>query len=111
MKMECALAIISAAGWLGTLLFIGVYHRTAIWWANPYGRALFAVSISLLIFFTSSVLFNIFGPEYPGRDPFRIISLSFNTLMVWYLLIIIVKGGVAARASRRKGKELNQDES
>lgn len=110
MDVEEFMSIVSGIGWLGTLLFIGVYHRTAFWWTNPYGRALFAVSISTLIFFTSSGLFNIFGPEYLGRTPIRIISQSFNTLMIWYLLIVIIRGGVKARAARRREKELVEDE-
>lgn len=108
--MELFFAVISTTGWVGTILFIGVYHRTAVWWKNPYGRALFAVSISTLLFFTSSMLFNVFGPEYPGRTPFRIISQSFNVIMIWYLLIVIVRGGAQARAARRKEKELVTDE-
>jgi hypothetical protein len=100
--METFFAILATTGWVGTLLFIGVYHRTATWWVNPYGRALFAMAVSLLIFFTSSMLFNVFGPDYPGRMPFRIISQSLNVATIWYLLIVIVRGGTAARALRRK---------
>lgn len=108
--METFFAIISTTGWIGTLLFIGVYHRTAFWWKHSYGRALFGVSLALLLFFTSSMLFNVFGPDYPGRDSFRIISQSFNVIMIWYLLIVIVRGGVEARAARRREKELVKDE-
>lgn len=108
--MEEFLAVVSTAGLVGTLLFIGVYHRTAIWWKNPYGRALFSVSISTLLFFTSSMLFNVFGPEYPWRVSFRFITLSFNTLMIWYLLIAIIRGGVKARADRRREKNLVKHE-
>ncbi len=103
--------VISMAGWVGTLLFIGVYHRTAIWWKNPYGRALFAVSISLLLFFTSAMLFNVFGTEYPGRTPFRLVSQSFNVIMIWYLFVVIVRGGTEARAARRREKEPVRDET
>lgn len=108
--METFFSILATAGWVGTLLFIGVYHRTAIWWNNPYGRVLFALAVSLLIFFTSSVLFNVFGPEYPGREPFRIVSQSYNVIAIWYLLIVILRGGAKARASRRREKELVEDE-
>lgn len=109
--MESVLAVISSLGWIGTLLFIGVYHRTARWWKNPYGRALFLTSFSLLLFFASAVLFNVFGEDYPGRLALRVISLSLNTGIIWYLLITIVRGGVNARANRREEKERVHHES
>ncbi len=102
MTLETVLAVLSTFGWIGSLLLVLIYHHTARWWQYAYGRALFILVLVTFLFFTTSMLYNIFGPDYPGRDIMRIVNLLLTVAMVWYLLITLVRGGAAARRERRR---------
>jgi hypothetical protein len=98
--MECFLAAFSTAGWIGALLFLGIYHRTSRWWEHGYGRALFSLGLVAFSFFTASMLYNIFGANYPGRLALRVFNLTLSVGMVWYLLITLLRSGAQARRDR-----------
>lgn len=105
MTLETLFAALSTFGWLGATLFLIVYHRTSRWWTQGYGRALFILAFVAFSFFTTSMLYNIFGADYPGRVAMRVINLLLSVTMVWYLLIILLRGGAASRRERRKRRE------
>lgn len=108
---ETFFVVFSTAGWIGSLLFIGIYHRSSRWWELGYGRALFILGSVIVSFFTTSMLYNLFGPDYPGRNAMRIINLSVTVPMIWYLLWVLVRGGAAARKKRRADAEQAADET
>lgn len=102
MTLEVFYAIFSTIGWIGSILFLGLYHRTSRWWEYGYGRALFALGFVAFSFFTTAVLHNVLGPDYPGRTAFRVFNLLVTVSMVWYLLITLLRGGARARRDRRE---------
>ncbi len=99
--MEAFFAVFSTLGWVGAVLFLVSYHRTAPWWRSGYGRALFVLGFVTFSFFTTSMLFNIFGPEYPGRTALRVTNMILSVSMIWYLWGTLVMGGIAARREKR----------
>lgn len=100
--VEIFLAASSTIGWIGSILFLGFYHRTSRWWEYGYGRALFAMAFVAFSFFTTSMLYNIFGPNYPGRAPLRVFNMITTVSMVWYLLFTLLRGGAEARRERKR---------
>lgn len=93
--------VLSTFGWVGSLLFLGIYHRTSRWWVHGYGRALFILGVVIVSFFTTSMLYNLFGSDYPGRHAMRLINLVISVGMIWYLLYTLLRGGAAARREKR----------
>lgn len=98
--MDRFLQILSTVGWIGAVLFVVIYHRSSRWWKHGYGRALFILGTVIVSFFTTSMLYNIFGPFYPGRNILRILNTVISVSMIWYLLVTLVRGGAAARRMR-----------
>jgi hypothetical protein len=94
-------AALATTGWVGSTLLLVVYHRIARWWGHAYGRALFLLILVSFLFFTTSMLYNWFGPDHLGRTQLRVVMLVLSVGMVWYLLITLLRGGVAARRQRR----------
>lgn len=101
-QLETFLMIYSTVGWIGSLTFLGVYHRSARWWQHAYGRALFALAFVAFMFFTTSMMFNLFGADYPGRTALRVTNMLLSVTMVWYLLITLVRGRIERRRLRRR---------
>lgn len=106
MALEDVLGVLSVLGWLGTVFFLAIYHRTSRWWAIGYGRALFVVVVVILIFFSTSVAYNLFGPDYPFRSGARVATLVIGTGVIWYLLVILVRSGAKARRAREDSNPL-----
>lgn len=102
---ELFFQVLSTVGWVGSLLFLGIYHRTSRWWEYGYGRALFILGAVIVSFFTTSMLYNLFGADYPGRHVMRLVNLVIAVGMVWYLLFTLVRGGAAARRAKRARKD------
>ena len=101
--LEGVFAVLSVLGWIGSTLFLIIYHRTSRWWELGYGRALFILAFVAVLFFTTSVMYNIFGSDYPGRSTLRVVNLLLSVSMVWYLLGTLVRGGAAARRKKQHG--------
>lgn len=105
MDLATFFAVFSTFGWVGAALFLILYHRTSRWWEHGYGRALFSLGFVAFSFFTTAMLHNVLGPEYPGRVALRVFNLIVTVGMVWYLLITLLRGGAAARQARRRRED------
>lgn len=103
------LTIAAVLGWLGSGVLIVAYHRIARWWEHAYGRALFLLILVAFLFFTTSMFYNLFGPDHFGRSLMRVINLLLSVSMVWYLLITLLRGHAAARRQRRREQVGNHD--
>lgn len=101
--MELFFQISSIFGWLGAALFLVIYHRSSRWWEVSYGRALFGMATVSFMFFSMSVVFNLFGPDYSGRTALRVTNMVINISVIWYLLFTLVRG--VTRARRRRPDE------
>lgn len=102
MDLGVAFAVLSTIGWIGSGLFVIVYHHSSRWWEQGYGRALFLLGVVAFLFFTTSMLRNVLGNDYPGRNVMRSLNLVLGVCMVWYLLFTLVRGGAARRRERRQ---------
>lgn len=102
MHLDTVFAVLSTLGWIGSALFLAVYHHSSRWWEHGYGRSLFFLGIVAFLFFTASMLRNLFGGDYPGRAAIRSINLVLGVSMVWYLLYTLVRNGVTVRRTRRQ---------
>lgn len=100
MTLDAFFEIASTAGWVGALALLITYHRSARWWKTGYGRALMVLILVILSFFATSMLFNLFGDDYPGRLAMRIINMVLTVSMTWYLLLTMIVDGTRARKER-----------
>lgn len=100
--METFFAIGSTVGWVGAIALLVIYHRTARWWRTGYGRALFVLIIVSFSFFTTSMFYNLLGPDYPGRTFTRILNMVLSVSMIWYLLVTMIVEGARVRKERRR---------
>lgn len=107
--VEIFFVVFSTLGWVGSLLFVGIYHRTSRWWRYAYGRALFTLGLVIVSFFTSSMLYNVFGADYPGRSVIRLVNLGISVPAVWYLLLALVRDGARARLTRKAVPDRSDD--
>lgn len=98
-------SVLSVIGWLGATLFLGIYHHSSRWWEHGYGRSLFMLGLVAFSFFTTAMLHNIFGDDYPGRNTLRVVNLLLGVGMVWYLLYTLVRQGAAVRRKRRQQEQ------
>lgn len=53
-----------------------VYGMFAKWWHSDIGQALLIKAVGLAMLLTFSALYYTIGPEYRGRDTFRIVGMS-----------------------------------
>jgi hypothetical protein len=86
------------------------YHRVAPWWKSNYGRALFVLGFVTFSFFTTSMLFNLFGPDYPGRTTLRVVNMLLSVSMIWYLWVTLVVDGTSARRRKRQAAQPGEAE-
>lgn len=93
--------IASTTGWIGATLLLVIYHRSARWWKTSVGRALFFLILVSFSFFCTSMLYNVFGEDYPGRTAMRFVNMIVSVSMVWYLLGTMVVGGARRMRDRR----------
>lgn len=57
------------------VLYPLVYALATKWWRSDIGQALLVKAVGLAMLLTFSALFYTFGPNYPGRDTFRIAGM------------------------------------
>ncbi len=57
------------------ILYPLVYGLSVRWWESAIGRALLIKALGLLMLLLFSVFFYWFGPDYFGRDTFRIVGM------------------------------------
>lgn len=93
------------AAWPATLLYPVIYGLTAPWWRSWIGRALMVEAVGVFVLLTFSVLFQAFGPNYPGRDVIRIAGMGISLFGFWMVLVALLK--VKADAKRDLEKHAN----
>lgn len=76
-----ALLIMAAAP--PATLFPLVYGFTAPWWRSLVGRALMVKAVGLALLIDVSIVYQIFGDDYPLRDAVRLGVFSLITVGVW----------------------------
>lgn len=81
-----------------------VYGTRTRWWKDWVGRALLIKATGILLLLLFSGMFYVFGPNYFGRDTFRIagMSLLFVGLHVaFFAMLRELRKGVARSKSPR----------
>lgn len=74
-----------------TVAYPLIYGFTSPWWRSWIGRALLikALGVATLIIF--STLFQLFGPDYPGRNYIRIIGMFIADIGFWFALFALIQ--------------------
>jgi hypothetical protein len=97
----------TAQEWFNLLIYVTcpaaiayplLYGFRSPWWTTHIGRALLLKAVGIAILLSFSVLYNLFGPGYWGRDVWRIGGMACVCIGVWYALIALLQ---VQRRSRR----------
>lgn len=91
--------------WPATALYPVVYGWVArkVWWKTWIGRALMMEALGVFTLITFSALYQLFGPDYPGRDFIRLSGMTFSALGFWMVLLALVKVQIDVRAAAKTG--------
>lgn len=68
-----------------------IYAARTSWWRSWVGRALLLKAVGIAILLTVSVLYQAFGPHYPGRDVLRITGMALVSVGLWYALLAMLR--------------------
>lgn len=68
-----------------------IYGTQTKWWRSWIGRALLIKALGLLLLLLFSALFYTFGPNYIGRDTFRIVGMSLLTVGLYVALFAMYR--------------------
>lgn len=74
-----------------TFLYPLIYGTTTRWWETWIGRALFIKAVGVFFLILVSALFQMFGPNYFGRDTIRIVGMSTATLGFYLALLSLIQ--------------------
>lgn len=79
--------------WPATLIYPLLYAWVArkVWWRSWIGRALMVEAIGVFTLLTFSVLYQMFGPNYVGRDFVRLSGMSISLFGFWMVLGALLK--------------------
>lgn len=87
--------------WPATLLYPLIYGLTAPWWRSWIGRALMTKAIGVFVLISFSVLYQMFGPNYWGRDYVRNIGMAVALMGFWLALFALIQVKFEARRDAR----------
>lgn len=73
------------------LLYPLIYLARVRWWKTWVGQALLIKASGAAILLSITGLFQIFGPDYWGRDFFRNVGMALFGIGVWYALIAMLR--------------------
>lgn len=97
------------------LVFLAVIPATAFpilygfrsaWWIHPIGRALMTKAIGMALLIDITVIYALFGDEYPGRHLVRAIVYTLIVAGLYYQTAVLISIQRAARRNPKKGKPL-----
>lgn len=97
MSADAAALILTALAAPPLTLFVPYYAWVArrSWWRNPAGRALMVSTSGLALLVDISLLYLVFGDDYPYRDAVRI------AVYLWIVVGAWLKFGALVYESRR----------
>lgn len=68
-----------------------IYGLFAPWWRTDIGQALLTKAVGLSILLAVSALYQFFGPDYFGRDLFRVTGMALVTVGLGRALYSLVR--------------------
>lgn len=85
-------------------MFVPYYAWVArgLWWRNPAGRALMVSTSGLALLVDISLLYAVFGDDYPLRDVVRL------TVYAWIALGSWLKFGALVYESRHRRRDMHK---
>lgn len=82
------------------VLYPLIYGLTSPWWQSWIGRALLIKAIGVAILVSFSALFQLFGPDYFGRDVVRITGMTVACVGFYFALFAMLQVKRQVRRSR-----------
>lgn len=74
----------------GALVFVAIY-LTAPWYRTWEGRIIMAQKLLFVGFLINGVLFFVVGPDYPGRDVFRLVLFTAMPTVFWGMTVLLIR--------------------
>lgn len=96
------LLVIGMAPPLTLFPFVYGWVARGIWWRNPAGRAIMISTTSLGALVDLTLLYQVFGNEYPGRDIVRLVVFGGVFAGAWLKFGALVHESRKGRARRRE---------
>lgn len=81
-----------------------LYSAFFPWWKSPLGRALMTKATGLCLLIDASVLYAVFGDDYPLREQVRFLTFSLVLIGMCYQSLVIIKIKVQAKRKAREGQ-------
>ena len=103
MSVDTVALILIACAAPPLTMFVPYYAWVArgVWYRNPAGRALMVSTSGLALLVDISLLYAVFGDNYPGRDIVRL------TVYVWVVLGAWLKFGALVYESRHRRRDMH----
>jgi hypothetical protein len=88
----------------GALVFVAIY-LTVPWYRTWEGRVIMAQKLLFVGFLINGVLYFVAGPDYPGRDAYRLVLFTAMPVVFWGMTILLIK----ARLDSSRREPARQD--
>lgn len=73
------------------VVYPAIYGTQTKWWKGWIGRGLFISAAGLAILLVFTAAYQIFGPNYVGRDTVRIVGMVFVCVGTWLGLAAMLR--------------------
>lgn len=104
MSADTAFASLVVLALPAVILYPLIYGFTSPWWTSWIGRALLVKAVGVAILVSFSALYQLFGPDYWGRDYVRIIGMALACIGFYLALFSLIQVKLEARRKRRANR-------
>lgn len=104
MSADQIFAALMYAALPAVLAYPVIYGLTSPWWKSWIGRALLVKAVGVFILIAFSCLYQLFGPDYWGRDYVRIIGMTLAATGFYLALFSMIQVKMQARRCRQPGE-------
>ena len=78
------------------VVFFAIY-LTMEWWKTWEGRVIMTQKVLFIGFLINGVLYYALGPDYPGRDVFRLVLFTAMPIAFWGMTIVLIQARLQAQ--------------
>lgn len=84
-------ALMVVASLPAAVLYPLIYGTQTTWWKDWIGWALLTKAVGLAIMLGFSAAFQLFGPDYPGRNAVRNAGMAIVMVGLWLALLAMLR--------------------